>query len=329
MHVSHFTDVVVIGAGVAGLTAAWRLRAAGVRTEVLEARDRVGGRAWTRTVDGRGLDLGATWVWDTETHVHGLLAELGLTASVVARDGLDLYDDGTIHRGRLPVSAVPERRIDGGMGALVDALAARAGPIQLCRPVTRLARADGRIVVHTGDTAIEARAVLAALPPSLVAPWSAELPASLRHVPVWMGEVAKCVGCFDRPVWAEQGLSGRAISRLGPMSEVHDLSDDAGPALFGFAHRGDATDLEARVSAQFERLFGVAPAALVLQRWWAEPRTTTSEVEDQRLFGHPMLREPLLGDRLHLVSCETSGVSPGHLDGAVERAETVCRTLLP
>ena len=43
----HETDVVVIGAGAAGVAAARRLAAAQVPTVVLEARNRVGGRAWT------------------------------------------------------------------------------------------------------------------------------------------------------------------------------------------------------------------------------------------------------------------------------------------
>ena len=52
-------DVVVIGAGAAGVAAARRLAAARVRAIVLEARDRVGGRAWTFGHGGLALDLGA------------------------------------------------------------------------------------------------------------------------------------------------------------------------------------------------------------------------------------------------------------------------------
>jgi monoamine oxidase len=55
-------DCVVVGAGVAGLSAARLLVAEGRRVVVLEARDRVGGRVWTSRRDGRVTDLGASWI---------------------------------------------------------------------------------------------------------------------------------------------------------------------------------------------------------------------------------------------------------------------------
>lgn len=56
-------EVIVIGAGAAGLAAARRLSDAGRRVLVLEARDRIGGRVWTnRSLGGLPLDLGASWI---------------------------------------------------------------------------------------------------------------------------------------------------------------------------------------------------------------------------------------------------------------------------
>ena len=55
-------DVVIVGAGAAGLTAANDLRKAGLSVAVLEARDRVGGRLWTDVIDGAMLEIGGQWV---------------------------------------------------------------------------------------------------------------------------------------------------------------------------------------------------------------------------------------------------------------------------
>ena len=54
--------VIIVGAGFSGLVAARELEAAGIDVEVFEARDRIGGRAWTDERMGRPLEMGATWV---------------------------------------------------------------------------------------------------------------------------------------------------------------------------------------------------------------------------------------------------------------------------
>ena len=71
-------DVVVVGAGPSGLTAARELTKAGLSVAVLEARDRVGGRTWTETVDGAELEIGGQWVSPDQTDLLDLLDEQGL-----------------------------------------------------------------------------------------------------------------------------------------------------------------------------------------------------------------------------------------------------------
>lgn len=72
-------DVVVVGAGMAGLTCALDLQAAGVDVTLLEAGGRPGGRVRTvRLPDGRWVETGGEWVDTAHTHVHGLLERFGL-----------------------------------------------------------------------------------------------------------------------------------------------------------------------------------------------------------------------------------------------------------
>lgn len=76
------TDVVVVGAGLAGLVAARDLTRLGHRVMVLEARDRVGGRTLNAALPAAGaevVELGGQWVGPGQDQVLGLLAELGLT----------------------------------------------------------------------------------------------------------------------------------------------------------------------------------------------------------------------------------------------------------
>jgi monoamine oxidase len=70
-------DIVVVGAGFAGLTAARELLRLGYDIVVLEGRDRVGGRSSTTTIAGVPVDLGGTFVGPTQDAVTGLARELG------------------------------------------------------------------------------------------------------------------------------------------------------------------------------------------------------------------------------------------------------------
>lgn len=74
-------DVVVIGAGVAGLITARELNRAGVRSVVLEARDRIGGRTWTDHRLGRDLEMGGTWLHWVQPHVWSEVTRYGLAVT--------------------------------------------------------------------------------------------------------------------------------------------------------------------------------------------------------------------------------------------------------
>ena len=73
-------DVVVVGAGLAGLVAARDLRRAGKSVIVLEARKRVGGRCYSKKLAGASdvANLGATFVGPTQRKIVGLARELGI-----------------------------------------------------------------------------------------------------------------------------------------------------------------------------------------------------------------------------------------------------------
>jgi monoamine oxidase len=75
------TDVVVIGAGLAGLITARELSNRGHKVVVLEANDRAGGRLWTEERLGQKLELGGNWLHWTQPHVWAEVTRYGLEVS--------------------------------------------------------------------------------------------------------------------------------------------------------------------------------------------------------------------------------------------------------
>ncbi|XP_067014518.2 amine oxidase [flavin-containing] [Anabrus simplex] len=72
-------DVIVVGGGLSGLTAAREVRKQGLKVAVLEANDRVGGRTFTMTGPDYGwADLGASFVGSAQKHIVKLIDELGI-----------------------------------------------------------------------------------------------------------------------------------------------------------------------------------------------------------------------------------------------------------
>ncbi len=87
------TDVVVVGAGLAGLVAAWRLTQAGIAARVLEARDRVGGRLLNVAVsDSDVVEMGGQFVGPGQDRVYALLTELGLSTFPTYDEGRHLFE---------------------------------------------------------------------------------------------------------------------------------------------------------------------------------------------------------------------------------------------
>ncbi len=120
-------DVAIVGAGLAGLVAARRIAAVGMRPLVVEARERVGGRLLNEEIgDGKVVEVGGQWSGPTQKRIAALAAELGVGTFPTHDEGRHLIElDG---------------RVASYTGALTDA---RLGLLRdLSRAISPLALAD-------------------------------------------------------------------------------------------------------------------------------------------------------------------------------------------
>ncbi len=90
-------DVLVIGAGFAGLTATRNLQRAGKKVVVLEARDRVGGRVMRGTIAGYPIDVGGMFVGPTQTKLIELIKEFGLHTAPIFERGKGVIELNGMH----------------------------------------------------------------------------------------------------------------------------------------------------------------------------------------------------------------------------------------
>lgn len=128
-------DVVIVGAGAAGLTAANELRKSGLSVAVLEARDRVGGRLHTDVIDGAMLEVGGQWVSPDQEALIETLDDLGLETYSRYREGDSVYidADGKLTRFTGEIFPVPEAT-EKVMVELIDRLDRMVAEIDPDRP---------------------------------------------------------------------------------------------------------------------------------------------------------------------------------------------------
>ncbi|WP_411572506.1 flavin monoamine oxidase family protein [Tropicimonas sp. TH_r6] len=351
------TECVVVGAGIAGLTAALCLQRAGKQVLILEGSRRTGGRV--RSVSEPGsesvrFDTGPTWVWPRwQPHVQRWMNDLSVRSFPQFELGEAVLDG---FGSQVITQPLPSQdgitRLVGGPGSIAEALEERLDPgtVRLGAEVTAI-DVDGaslRLLMRDGTTTTCSATILAA-PLRIVGErigigaLDPDMSGIMRRIPTWMGQQAKAVILYDQPFWRDQGLSGRVASRVGPLVEIHDHSPEGAEmgALFGFVgwpaedRRRDAEGLRAAILEQLVRCFGLdaaQPRDLILQDWAREP-LICSEIDratppEHPVVGPDVLRDCHLDNRLWFAGSETSNISPGLIEGALVAGETTARRVL-
>jgi monoamine oxidase len=346
------TEVLIVGGGLAGLALAETLHRDGHSFVLLEARSRLGGRIKTAQQDGASFDMGPAWFWPGQPRMEAMVRRFGLRQFDQFSAGDLMFEDerGQVQRGRGYASLQGSFRLDGGLGALIDVLTGvlPAEALRLEHEVQTLRHEGGQVIAEIASGgAIAANQVVLAVPPRIAAgfAFAPTLPITageaMTKVPTWMAGQAKAVAVYETPFWRDEGLSGDAMSRFGPMVEIHDASpsDTSLGALFGFigvppTARFDERALRRHILAQLERLFGAlaaTPKELFVKDWAFDPFTATAEdLSPMRVhpaYGMPSALDELWQGRLIFGGTEVAREFGGYLEGALEAAELAFQAL--
>jgi monoamine oxidase len=357
--------VLIIGAGLAGLYAGYLLHQRNIKFKILEADTRLGGRILSEpnsnwADDSLGHDMGPTWFWPHQLEMLALMRELNLDYFQQYVTGDALFEaDSRAPIERFSPSYMESFRVTGGMHRIIDRLATLIpqDSIETGCAVKSMVSENGvwqvcsqKVHPHQSDPVYCASQLIIATPPRVIIDKIEladvglnTLKKELLNLPTWMAAQAKFVATYDKAFWRDQGLSGQAFSRLGPMVEIHDSSSDldASFALFGFigvsAIQRQAMTVEALKQAclaQLVRIFGEQALHIeqcYLTDWAANPLIASpADLSEQPK--HPQIdltpyREMLIKAGIYFAGSEVAVRDAGYLQGALIAAADAVQAL--
>ncbi len=348
-------EVIITGAGLSGLCAAYFLKEEGIHALVLEARSRSGGRILTRLASGNNtpVEMGATWFADKHTYLMQLLKELQLPIYKQYQAGTGIIDYGTSAQPEqftMPETDEPSYRIAGGTSVLTDTLINTIGAQQVVYncPVHKVKDHQSYIEVSSANgQTFKCKTLIVTIPPYLLHAqniiFEPALPAHLTTVMqsthTWMSEAIKFAVEYERPFWREKGSSGTIFSHAGIAQEIYDHTNYAEShfALKGFiyndAHALPKAEREQRLIKQLIRLLGQEAAHYLsyTEKVWREDEYTHANysafVMPHQHNGHPVYSAPFMQNKLYIAGTESSPHYGGYMEGAVYSALAVARKI--
>ena len=347
-------DIIILGAGLSGLTLAYFLKKKGISALLLEASDRAGGRIRTlKGETGVTVEMGATWFGMKHEYLVALLKELAIGYFPQYTKGVSLFETMSFipaQHFQVPESEEPSYRIENGSESLIQKLVEEIDESQIVynTKVSRITADKEQIILQTNNhKAFTASRVISTIPPNLLVKtisFQPELPQNLlqlcKKTHTWMSESIKFAVEYNESFWRKEDFSGTVFSQSGIIQEQYDHSDKTGTktfALKGFLNNGtnklSRQEREAKVKSQLIHLFGEAAGNYnsYHEKVWSDDEFThipyDSFVMPHQNNGHSLFQESFHHNRFYISGTETSPEFPGYMDGAVYAAKLMAEKI--
>ena len=335
--------VLIIGAGLSGLTTAYFLKKKGIDSLILESRDRVGGRIHTlETKTHNDLELGATWFNNAHKNLIGLLDELELDYFKQYQKGESTLVFNTTqapHLFEVNPNEEPSYRIANGSKALTEKLSSllKDDSIVLNEKVVQIDQKENFLEITTHSrNSYKAENIVITLPPGLVSnqiKFIPQLPTTLVNTMngahTWMGETMKVVVTYKNPFWKDLGKSGMVMSQVGAVTEIYDHSNylDNEFALMGFINQNlrhySEEERKVVVIKYLSTYIGDQANDFINYHekcWFLDTHTSVKNSENQSIypqFGDSAFSKSYMSDRLLFSGTETSIYFGGKMEAAI------------
>ena len=347
------TEILIIGAGLTGLTIGAELSKKNLPFIILEGRDRIGGRIYTKYGETNPpIELGATWLGKKHTALLALIKELNLNIFEQALGERAIYESISTSPPQLVQlgpNEAPSYRIRGGTSSIIQGLAKQIdhNHIKLGQTVNGIYYKDNHVQIKTESQTFIAKKVVTTLPPYLLnetiqfdPPLPMEFQTLAQQTHTWMGESIKVALTYETDFWNTEALSGTIISNVGPIPEMYDHSNQEHSkyALMGFLNGAyfsiSKEERLAMILAQLEKYFGPQAHSFINyeEKTWRTDNFTFTDYKQHVLphqnNGHPLFRKAFWNQHLIIGGAETAPLFPGYMDGAVQSALHCVKQLL-
>ena len=344
-------DVLIIGAGLTGFTIAYLLKDQNLSVRIVEARNRVGGRIYTKKSNNKAtIDLGATWIQSPHRHLLSLLKELKVEIFEQKIGSTAIYEQNSFTKGRvnLPPNNAPSYRIKGGTMELINALAKSFDEQHLFfnQAVNSIELHPDHLRVATKTIEFEAKQVISTLPPFLFAnsiqlnePISNKVSTVMSKTHTWMGTSIKVGLVYEKPFWRSEDFTGTIFSNVGPIIEFYDHSNfqESKFALKGFV-KDELASLTKEVRldlilTQLRKYYGNQVDAYLNYEellWKNETATYLPYLDyvmPHQNNGHEVFQNSYLNNKLFVAGSETAQHFGGYMEGAILSAKFVVAKL--
>lgn len=341
-------NIIIIGAGLTGLTLAYYLKQHHISVILIEARDRLGGRIYTKESFGNApIELGATWISTEHKLLLDLVKELKLDIFDQILGNSAFYEatpNSPFQLVPLPHSDSPSYRIKNGTKLIIEGLSSiiDSKNIFTNQKVLSIEKNDTSIIAKTNTHLFYGDIVVSTLPPMLFAKSidiSPPLPDDLLDIAfkthTWMGDSIKIALTYKERFWDKKQLSGTIFSNVGPITEMYDHSNYEGSrfALKGFFNHVyfgiSKKERLQMVLNQLEKYYGVQARNFISYEeavWKNEPFTSTESTDyifPHHNNGHSLYQKAYLSNSLYLGGTETSTISGGYMEGAIHSAKHI------
>lgn len=346
------SDLIIIGAGLTGLTLAYLLRKEQRQVCIIEARDRLGGRILTSYEEGKApIEMGATWLGSKHVELNALLRELDIEIFEQILGQKAIYEPISTSPHQLvilPPNNEPSFRIKGGTSTLIHRLASsiKSDQVHLSQVVQSIQQLDDGLEVRCEHQNFQAPIVVSTLPPHLLSSsikLTPELPTDLqslmKQTHTWMGESIKVGLRFSAPFWREPSSSGTIFSNVGPIPEMYDHTDfeEQNYALKGFLNGAYYTMTKEErlklILMQLRKYYGkdIEQYLEYEEAVWRTESFTYSPYAGHILphqnNGHGLYQSAYLDGQFYIAGAETAAQFPGYMEGAVRSAKHIYRKI--